>query len=48
VCERKDKQAIQRVSWTQVLIVIAFVALAVVTFMLCKANFNQAPVNLFR
>ena len=47
VCERKDKQAIQRVSWTQVLIVIAFVALAVVTFMLCKANFNQPPVNLF-
>ena len=48
VCERKDKQAIQKVSWTQVLIVIAFVALAVVTFMLCKANFNQPPVNLFR
>ena len=48
VCERKDKQAIQRVSWVQVLIVVAFIALAVVTFMLCKANFNQAPVNLFR
>ncbi len=48
VCERKDKQAIQRVSWTQVLIVIAFVALAVVTFMMCKANFNQPPVDLFR
>ncbi len=47
VCERKDKQAIQRVSWTQILIVIAFVALAVAAFMLCKANFNQAPVNLF-
>ena len=48
VCERKDKQAIQRVSWTQVLIVIAFVALAVVIFMMCKANFNQPPVDLFR
>ena len=47
VCERKDKQAIQRVSWIQVLIVLAFVALAVVTFMLCKANLNQAPINLF-
>ena len=48
VCERKDKQAIQRVSWTQVLIVIAFVALAVATFILCKANFNQPPLDLFR
>ena len=48
VCERKDKQPIQRVSWVQVLIVIAFVALAVVTFILCKANFNQPPVDLFR
>ncbi len=48
VCERKDKQAIQRVSWTQVLIVIAFVALAVATFIMCKANFNQPPVDLFR
>jgi hypothetical protein len=47
VCERKDKQAIQKVSWTQVLIVLAFLALAVVTFMLCKANFNQPPVDLF-
>ena len=47
VCERKNKQAIQRVSWIQVLIVLAFVALAVVTFMLCKANLNQAPINLF-
>ena len=47
VCERKDKQPIQRVSWTQVLIVVAFVALAAATFMLCKANFNHPPVNLF-
>jgi len=47
VCERKNKQLIQKVSWTQVLIVVAFVALAVVTFMMCKANFNQAPVDLF-
>ena len=48
VCERKDKQPIQRVSWVQVLIVIAFVTLAVVIFMMCKANFNQPPVDLFR
>ncbi len=47
VCERKDKQPIQRVSWTQVLIVAAFVALAVVTLIMCKANFNHPPVNLF-
>jgi hypothetical protein len=47
VCERKDKQPIQRVSWIQVLIVLVFVALAIATFMLCKANFNHPPVNLF-
>jgi len=47
VCEIKNKQAIQKVSWTQVLIVVAFLALAVVTFILCKTNFNQPPVNLF-
>jgi len=47
VCELKDKQPIQKVSWTQVLIVVAFVALAVVTYILCKTNFNQPPVNLF-
>jgi hypothetical protein len=47
ICKIKDKQTIQKVSWTQVLIVVAFVALAVVTFMLCKTNFSQAPVNLF-
>jgi hypothetical protein len=48
ICKIRDKQPIQKVSWIQVLIVIAFVALAVVTFMLCEANFNQPPVNLFR
>jgi hypothetical protein len=47
VCEIKNKQAIQKVSWTQILIVVAFVALAVVTYILCKTNFNQPPVNLF-
>lgn len=47
VCELKDKQPIQKVSWTQVLIVVAFVALAVVIYILCKTNFNQPPVNLF-
>ena len=47
VCELKNKQPIQKVSWTQVLIVVAFVALAVVTYILCKTNFNQPPVNLF-
>ena len=47
VCEIKNKQAIQKVSWTQVLIVVAFLALAVVTYILCKTNFNQPPVNLF-
>ena len=47
VCKIKDKQPIQKVSWIQVFIVLAFVTLAVVTFMLCKANFNHPPVNLF-
>jgi len=47
VCERKDKQLIQKVSWTQALIVVAFVALAVVAFILCKTNFSHPPINLF-
>ena len=47
ICEIKDKHAIQKVSWTQVVIVLAFVALAVATFIFCKTNFNQPPVDLF-
>jgi hypothetical protein len=47
VCERKDKQPIQKVSWTQVIIVVAFIALAVAAFMLCKVNFSHPPINLF-
>ena len=47
VCKIKDKQPIQKESWLQVFIVLAFVTIAVVTFVLCKANFNQPPVNLF-
>lgn len=47
VCERKDKQPIQKVSLIQVLIVVVFIVLAVGTFMMCKANFNQPPVDLF-
>lgn len=47
VCERKDKQPIQRVSWTQVLIVIAFVALAVALFIVFKDTLHLKPVDLF-
>ena len=47
ICEIKDKHPIQKVSWTQVVIVLLFVALAVVTFIVCKTNFNQPPVDLF-
>jgi len=47
ICEIKDKHAIQKVSWKQVVIVLAFVALAVATFIFCKTNFNQPPVDLF-
>ena len=47
ICEIKDKQPIQKVSWIQVIIVILFIALAVVTFIFCKTNFNQPPVDLF-
>ena len=47
ICEIKDKHPIQKVSWMQVVIVLLFVALAVVTFIVCKTNFNQPPVDLF-
>jgi hypothetical protein len=48
ICEIKDKQPIQKVSWIQVIIVLLFIALAVVTFIFCKTNLNQPPVDLFR
>lgn len=47
VCERKDKQPIQRISWTQVLIVVAFVALAVALFIVFKDTLHLKPVDLF-
>lgn len=47
VCERKDKHAIQKVSWLQVAIVIVFIALTVVTFILLKDTLSVKPVGLF-
>ncbi|MDD3321471.1 MAG: DUF4395 domain-containing protein [Paludibacter sp.] len=47
VCERKDKQAIQKVSWLQVVIVIAFISMAIAIFIFSKDTLSLNPVNLF-
>ena len=47
VCERKDRQQIQRTSRGQLLIVLGFVAYIVVVAMLFHDNFAEPPFDLF-
>jgi len=47
VCELKDRQPIQKTSWTQILIVLAFAAFIVLTIALFKENFSKKPFDLF-
>jgi hypothetical protein len=47
VCEVKDRQPIQKTSWTQVLIVLAFTAYIVLTIVLFKDSFSKKPFDLF-
>lgn len=47
VCEVKDRQEIQKTSWTQLLIVLAFAAFIFLTITLFKENFSKAPYDLF-
>jgi hypothetical protein len=47
VCEMKDRQDIQKTSWLQIMIVIAFIAVAIAIFILTKSNLSVKPVDLF-
>ena len=47
VCEVKDRQPIQKTSWTQILIVLAFAAFIILTITLFKENFSKKPFDLF-
>jgi hypothetical protein len=47
VCEVKDRQEIQKTSWTQLLIVLAFAAFIFLTITLFKENFSKKPFDLF-
>ncbi len=47
ICEVKARHEIQKTSWKQVAIVVAFIAFAIAAFMLFKTNFSQSPVDLW-
>jgi len=47
VCELKDRQAIQKTSWTQVLIVVAFGVFIFLTVILFKDTLSKKPFDLF-
>jgi len=47
VCEVKDRQPIQKTSWTQILIVLAFAAYIVLTIVMFKESFSKKPFDLF-
>ena len=47
VCELKDRQPIQKTSWTQVLIVLLFIVYIILVVALFKDSFNKKPFDLF-
>ena len=47
VCEVKDRQAIQKTSWTQIIIALAFVAFIFLTVFLFKDTLSKKPFDLF-
>jgi len=47
VCEMKDRQAIQKTSWVQILIVLAFIGYIFLTISLMKETFSKKPFDLF-
>ena len=47
VCEVKDRQAIQKTSWLQIVIVLAFIGYIFLTISLVKENFSKKPYDLF-
>ncbi len=47
VCEIKDRHEIQKTSWMQLFIVLAFIGFVVVSVVLFKETFGEAPHSLF-
>jgi hypothetical protein len=47
VCEVKDRQEIQKTSWSQILIVLAFIGFVVISVMLFSESFGEKPHSLF-
>ena len=47
ICEVKDRQPIQKTSWTQVFIVLLYIAFIVATVYVMKDTFNQPPGDLW-
>jgi hypothetical protein len=47
VCEVKDRHAIQKTSWSQVLIVLVFFGYIFLTISSLKENFSKQPSDLF-
>lgn len=47
VCEIKDRQAIQKTTWVQLFIVLAFAGYIFLTITLMKEQFSQQPHDLF-
>jgi len=48
VCEIKDRHEIQKTSWTQILIVLGFIAFIVLSVMLFNDAFSVKPQDLFK
>jgi hypothetical protein len=47
VCDLKNKQDIQKTSWTQILVLLAFIALVVMLVFVMKDSFSVVPHDLF-
>jgi hypothetical protein len=47
ICDRKSKQAIQKTSWGQLFIVLAFIAFIFLTARLFNNEFRKKPYDLF-
>ena len=48
VCEIKDRQEIQKTSWTQILIVLGFIAFIALSVSLFQEKFSEKPQDLFK
>ncbi len=48
VCEIKDRHEIQKISWPQIFIVLAFIAFVVASVYLFNETFSEKPQDLFK